>query len=142
DFDPVITVNSEFLHAYYSEKTPPVPPAVAASAREAVAKEQGISLSALLATVEGLSADRFYKLLVNRELYVPIEVCQLVFSTNVQVYTDRVSCEALAGLLPPKKTDKMTVRSRFPRFDINELITIRGQNLTVVVAGTDDVQFR
>lgn len=141
DFDPVIVANVEYLDAYFRDSVPQVPAAVATRAQEVVSVEQGITLPGLLAVVEGLTVDRFCKLLVDQKLYVPLNACQLDLPGNVQVFSDRLTCDALLGLLPPKDQPRLTVR-RFPRFEPEEIITIRGKNHTVVIAGADSVQFR
>lgn len=142
DFDPVLVANVEYLQIYYGGNTPQVPPTVTKRAREVVASDQGISFRALLASVDGLTADRFNTLLAGHQLYVPLHVCQLDFADSVQVFTDRVTCEALTGLCTPKTPDRLVVRGRFPRFEPNEIITMRGKNYRVTIAGTNEVQLR
>lgn len=141
DLDPVLVANVEFLQAHFRDSVPQVPAAITARAKEVVSLDQGLSVPALLAAVDGLTMDRFCKLIVDQKLYVPLNVCQLDLSGSVQVYTDRLTCDALGGLLPPKEQARLTVR-RFPKFEPNEIITIRGKDHTVVIAGAESVQFR
>lgn len=142
DFDAIVVANMEYLHVYFNDSVPAVPAGITERARSVVALDQGISVSALLASVEGLTADRFCKLLVDQKLYVPLEACQLDLPTTVQVFTDRVTCDALGGLTAPKAPGRLVVRNRFPRFEPNEIITIRGKNHTVLISGAESVQFR
>lgn len=142
DLNPTIVGNFEFLQKYYNEKVPLVPPAIISRAREVVAANPGISCPDLIVSVEGLTMDHFCKLLVDQKLYVPLESCQLDLPGTVQVFADRLTSNALMTLVPRKKTERLVVRSRFPRFDPKEIITIRGKNHVVVISGAEDVQFR
>lgn len=142
DLNPTIVGNFEFLQKHYNANVPAVPPAIVSRVREVVAATPGMSCSELIASVEGLTMDRFCKLLVDQKLYVPLESCQLDLPGTVQVFADRLTSNALMTLVPRKKTERLVVRTRFPRFEPKEIITIRGKNHVVVISGAEDVQFR
>jgi len=142
DLNATIVSNVEYLHAFYHQNVPAVPAAVVAKVKEVVSTEPGISCPALLAAVEGLTMDRFCKLIVDQKIYVPIDSCHLDMPSTVQVFSDRLTSNALLSLVPTKQIDRLLVRHRFPRYEPNEIITIRGKNHVVVIAGAESVQFR
>ena len=141
DIDATVVSNCELLHTYFDARAEAVPPAIVTKAREVVAAKQGLSIAELMADTPGLTKDRFYAMLCTQKLFVPLGECHLDLPSTVQVFSDSMSYEAFATLVAPRTQEGHRL-CRFPAFNLNELVTIRGKKYTVVAPSPQIVQFR
>lgn len=138
--NPIAIQNYEYRQAYQRAGIKEVRADIRDAMHEAVSQKPGVGLPELLASVPGLSTDRFLKLLVDGHVFVREDQCRLDFVDDVQVFVDRATADVFAELVRPANAESLAI-GRYPTLVPGERLLINGVPLVLKFRGRDLLVF-